>query len=233
MVSKDNCVNSYYRQNFYHQTLRDSRGFPVVCRINGKCKTWKTRLDDFRLPVKYGLKECFYITPFNAHEWCLTEEDALLHPIRKSGDWNKYMEKTKEKPTQFICHTCKLTKDIIKNNITTGYGLDKDNNCICYDCCAKDDLQYMKDKGKIVLYLSEKKHQDSSATSFSCDYYEVSNWPGSLKFKAYHFNEGEHNWARKRYNVWFKGPDGFIWYGVQYGDNTQICHCKRTKQKEF
>ena len=58
-----------YRAIFYHRTLKDSRGEPVKCRVNGKCKLWKTRPADFRLPVKYGLYDCFYITPENASEW--------------------------------------------------------------------------------------------------------------------------------------------------------------------
>ena len=33
----------------------------LICRINGKCKTWKTRPNDLRLPIKYGIRECAYI----------------------------------------------------------------------------------------------------------------------------------------------------------------------------
>ena len=29
------------------------------------------------------------------------------------------------------------------------------------------------------------------------------------------------------YDVWFIGPDGKEWHGVQYGDLTQVCHCRR------
>lgn len=54
---------------FYHVTARNADGTAVRCRANGRCKTWKTRPDDFRLPVKYGLKRCFYLTPRNADEW--------------------------------------------------------------------------------------------------------------------------------------------------------------------
>jgi hypothetical protein len=36
-------------------------------RANGQCKTWKTRPDDFRLPIKYGLRAYDAITPSNAH----------------------------------------------------------------------------------------------------------------------------------------------------------------------
>ena len=35
------------------------------CRANGALKTWKTRPGDFRLPVKYGLRECSAIVPRN------------------------------------------------------------------------------------------------------------------------------------------------------------------------
>jgi hypothetical protein len=42
---------------------------------------------------------------------------------------------------------------------------------------------------------------------------------------------GRHNIAGVRYDVWFRGPDGHVWWGVQYGDMTQICHCKRTKEE--
>ena len=72
----------------------------------------------------------------------------------------------------------------------------------------------MTEHGRIMLYLSNG---------------EVMNWPGTLRFPA-HVRKGRHNIAGSRYDVWFAGPDGFQWHGVQYGDNTQICHCKRTKQ---
>lgn len=54
---------------FYHVRLRNRDGSAVRCRRNGACKTWVTRPGEFRLPVKYGLKECFYITHANAAEW--------------------------------------------------------------------------------------------------------------------------------------------------------------------
>lgn len=56
------------------------------------------------------------------------------------------------------------------------------------------------------------------------------NWPGSLEFRCW-TRTGNHNIARTRYDVWFYGPDGYIWYGVTYGEDTQLCHCKRTKKK--
>lgn len=53
----------------------------VSARSNGAVKLWKTRPDDFRAPFKYGLRECFYITPDNAHEWFTTAEDAANSPV--------------------------------------------------------------------------------------------------------------------------------------------------------
>lgn len=56
---------------FWHRTARNADGSPVRARANGRVKTWKTRPAEFRLPVKYGLRECFYITPENAYQWCV------------------------------------------------------------------------------------------------------------------------------------------------------------------
>jgi hypothetical protein len=68
-IDKTQAVNSGYRDEFYHVSLKNADGTPVRCRVNGACKTWKTRPNEFRLPVKHGLKSCFYITEENAHEW--------------------------------------------------------------------------------------------------------------------------------------------------------------------
>ena len=62
MITKTIAMNAEYRQEFMHRTLLDSRKKPVVCRVNGACRTWKTRPTEFQLPVKHGLKQCFYIT---------------------------------------------------------------------------------------------------------------------------------------------------------------------------
>ena len=56
-------------RNFEHVTLKGSDGKPVRCRAMGKCQVWKNRPADFKLPVKYGLYQSFYITEDNANEW--------------------------------------------------------------------------------------------------------------------------------------------------------------------
>lgn len=53
---------------FHHKTLKNADGTPVRARLNGKVKLWKTR-PEFRIPVKHGLRNCFYITQDNIDEW--------------------------------------------------------------------------------------------------------------------------------------------------------------------
>jgi len=101
---------------------------------------------------------------------------------------------------------------------TTGYGTDDNGNKACFDCCGIVDKMRMVKQGRAVLYL------DYAGGT-------VSNWPGTYKVNVWSSKTGRHNIAGKRYDVWFKGPDGHYWHGVTYGDYTQICHCKRTKEK--
>ena len=56
-------------RNFEHITLKGGDKRQIRCRAMGQCKTWKTRPNEFKLPVKYGLYQSFYITQDNANEW--------------------------------------------------------------------------------------------------------------------------------------------------------------------
>lgn len=118
--------------------------------------------------------------------------------------------------------TCSVCENEIpepaKDSISTGFGRDLANNIVCYPCCGVQDKVFMKAHGKIALYLTIK---DNKAV--------VTNWPDSIRFNCWHYSTGRHNIAGVRYDCWF-GFDGFVWHGVTYGDNTQICHCKRTKE---
>lgn len=103
--------------------------------------------------------------------------------------------------------------------VGTGYSLIKDGDTekvVCYQCCGVRDTKWMRDHDKTTLYLTG---------SF------VKNWPGSLEFKVRYIKTSRHNIARIRYSVWFDGPDGVSWYGVQFGNNTQILHCRKLKRK--
>lgn len=110
------------------------------------------------------------------------------------------------------------------SDFTTGYGEDNEGKKHCYECCAKRDREQMIRDGKTTLYLTQTR---DNGTDYPKP--EVSNWPGSLRFGVYYLKTGRHNMAGKRYDAYFVGPDKSTWHGVTYGDNTQICHCKRVK----
>ena len=77
MISKQEAVAASYRQEFHHGTRRNADNTPMRVRVNGACKTWKTRPLEFRLPVKHGMYDSGYITHENAAEWFLTDTDAI------------------------------------------------------------------------------------------------------------------------------------------------------------
>lgn len=71
MLTKEIICRLHYGQTLNHVKDKNADGTPLRCRVNGKCKTWKTRPEDFQLPVKHGLRTCFYITPHNIDQWTL------------------------------------------------------------------------------------------------------------------------------------------------------------------
>lgn len=93
MVTKQDCINATHRQNFIQTRIPTKQGTyfdngrliqrydlqttteckPINWRVNGKCKTWKTRPDDFSLPIKHGLRDYGYITQDNCHLFILQE----------------------------------------------------------------------------------------------------------------------------------------------------------------
>ena len=75
MITKEQAMTV---RMFYHVTQKNADGTPIRCRANGQCKTWKSRPFDFRLPVKHGLRDCFYLTPSNADQWTINEDDVIV-----------------------------------------------------------------------------------------------------------------------------------------------------------
>jgi len=49
----------------------------TVVRVSGRCQTWKTRPEEFRLPVKYGPYENGAVTQNNCGYFHLPEECPL------------------------------------------------------------------------------------------------------------------------------------------------------------
>jgi hypothetical protein len=71
MLTKTQAINLRHGEILHHRTLTNADGTPLRARVAGRCKTWKTQPTEFRLPVKRGLKQYFYITENNADEWTI------------------------------------------------------------------------------------------------------------------------------------------------------------------
>jgi hypothetical protein len=106
---------------------------------------------------------------------------------------------------------------------TTGYGTDDKGKTFCYACCAERDKTQMVKDGKTTLYLTHVPYLHRFGGFVQG---KVTNWPGSLTFMC-GVKQGRHNIASTRYDVWFSDHTGAQWHGVQYGEWTEICHCKR------
>ena len=48
-----------------HKTLKNADGTALRARVNGAVKTWKTLPNRIKVPMKHGLKNCFYLTDKN------------------------------------------------------------------------------------------------------------------------------------------------------------------------
>lgn len=125
---------------------------------------------------------------------------------------------------------------------TGGYGRygGVDGPRHCYACCAELDKANMVETGRATLYLCGQEPKAVPAnwkpgtgawSTEGTKLFEVTNWPGSLRFRVTGRTRGRHNIARTRVDVWFNGPDGYVWHGTQYGEWTQLCHCKRTRER--
>jgi hypothetical protein len=68
-VTKEVCLAAHCGQNFYSRTDMMADGSPLRVRVSGKCKTWVTRPNEYRIPVKFGLYQSFYITHADADQW--------------------------------------------------------------------------------------------------------------------------------------------------------------------
>lgn len=76
MITRENVENLHLGQVLYHKTACNSDNSPLRARVNGAVKLWKTRPTHFQVPMKHGIRSCFYLTHENADEW-------LLEPLDK------------------------------------------------------------------------------------------------------------------------------------------------------
>lgn len=133
----------------------------------------------------------------------------------------------------FKCSACGETK-AVGGDMRPGYGKDPGTGAIvCYACCGVRDRARMIETGRATLYLTQAPHGDRPVGAVGMAHpaqHKVGNWPGTLTFPVARVKRSPHNVAQYRYDFWFT-CDGDTWHGVQYGDNTQIAHCRRTKAR--
>jgi hypothetical protein len=243
MIKVEEAKELTYRQEVYHQHIRNKDKTPLRARVNGKCKLWKRSPERFEVPIKHGLYNSGYITETNKEDWCLTEDDAMLHPLRHFGDWNLYTNKTGLRPTKFICNRCSQMKHIPLGAISS-YAIDNDREyLLCFECADAKIKEQMIRTGKITLYwnyATQKEIKDyydelvrQGKYPVLTNFIKITSFTG-IMFRAFRFYETQHNWHHaKKTHVWFLGPDGFIWYGFHIGNNNTILHCRRTKKTKF
>lgn len=70
-------------QHFWHRKVTRKDGVtPVEARRNGATKTWKTRPGEFKIPVKHGMYDYFYITQADADDWSITPLPSKPKPVK-------------------------------------------------------------------------------------------------------------------------------------------------------
>ncbi len=84
MITKTIAMRLRHGEILHHVHYNNADLTPLRCRVNGKCKTWKRRPDAYQLPVKHGLRDCFYITPNGANpgeDWVYPRLREMLSSI--------------------------------------------------------------------------------------------------------------------------------------------------------
>jgi hypothetical protein len=122
---------------------------------------------------------------------------------------NKAMKK------QGKCSKCK--NEFSPTECGTGYGIMPNGKKVCCSCIGEMDRAEMSNAKKgdrFTMYLTMEGGKA-----------KVTNWPASFVIPVGYVAKGRHNFARVRYDVWPR-INGREFHGVQYGDNTQICHLR-------
>lgn len=114
----------------------------------------------------------------------------------------------------------------------------------CYECCAKQDMQIMRDTGRITLYLCKRDDKERRALNvmvgadedmsiYTRDWW-ISNWPGTLSLPVSHIDKSEGSGFGGRYPIthaYFRF-EGKPWVGRQAGHNNQIIRCWEQGRKK-
>ena len=103
------------------------------------------------------------------------------------------------------------------------------------------ELAAATEQGRGLFYLSYEtpqctpdnpRWQQENRGEWYKKNYTVSNWSGLFKVRAFvtQSRVAGYNCSTRRH-VYFTGPDGQRWYGIQQGEHTQVCRARRLKKQ--
>jgi hypothetical protein len=72
-ITLEQAKNLRYGQVLHLRGHANRDGSPMRWRVNGRPKVWKRRPDEVRVPIKYGLKTCGYLTHHTLDQFTLAE----------------------------------------------------------------------------------------------------------------------------------------------------------------
>ena len=78
IITKEIALTLRHDQPLIHAQIKNKDGTPTRARVNGRCQTWATRPDQWRLPCKHGLKQCFDLTQDNCAYWFVVDNNPAL-----------------------------------------------------------------------------------------------------------------------------------------------------------
>lgn len=91
-ITLEEAKNLSYRTVLHHVVERNADGTPQRWRVNGKPKTWKTRPDEVRVPLKYGLRGHGYLTEHDLDDFALSAEDAEAIRVDRKFPDGEFMD---------------------------------------------------------------------------------------------------------------------------------------------
>lgn len=77
-INREIALTLRHGQQLIHAHVKNADGTPMRARVNGRCQTWATRPDEWRLPCKHGLKQCFDLDHTNAHYWFVVDNNPAV-----------------------------------------------------------------------------------------------------------------------------------------------------------
>ena len=105
MIEKQGALKLSIGQVILQVDASNADGTPKRWKVNGQVKTWKTRPDDFQVPLKHGLKGYDYLSQHTG-EFFTTDFDLNCAQCGKSFLYSETIE-VKYMFTTRTCIPCK------------------------------------------------------------------------------------------------------------------------------